>query len=769
VKKIFSVLLALVLVVSLGLVTAAPVLADGTGTLIDVPDDYDTIQEAIDAASDGDTIMVAAGEYDAFEVWGKENISIISTEGATVTTADYILLAGILSMATVHLSENINIEGINIDGTDVNWTDIQQVAAGMDHTVGLKSDGTVVAMGNNDYGQCDVDEWTNIHSVAAGAYHTVGLNHDGTVVAVGDNDDGQCDVDEWTDIQQVAAGWWHTVGLEPYGTVVAVGDNDDGQCDVDEWTDIDQVAAGGFHTVGPSYPEEWYHTGGLGSDDVVAVGLNDDGQCNVDEWTDIDEVAAGGLHTVGLEDGGTVVAVGDNVDEQCDVDEWTNIDQVAAGGWHTVGLESDGTVVATGDNDYGQCDVDEWTNIDQVAAGGSHTVGLKTDGTVVAVGDNYYGQCGATLAAGIVYLDSTGGIADLTVENMIGTAAEATAGVAIVSLFGTSVADLSGATVENSGVGIYVSYATLEAHFSNIAGNDWYGLYAEGSATVDATYNWWGDASGPYHETLNPDGMGDEVYFDGEASVDFEPWLETEAVSDTVTDDTVDATEEADTEVVVDGTATVTVAQYDDNPGGSDPTGFSSLDKYIDVYVPDTTQVTELEIRLYYTDAELAAAGIDDFEDEELLRLLWWDGDEWDECSDSGVYTGMIIEGGYSGYMWAKIRDDTTPSLDDMQGTAFGGYKGPPETPSGGCFIATTAYGTDTAKEIDILREFRDEVLLPNSLGAEFISLYYKTSPPIANFISQHEVLRTAVRVGFVDPIVAILNWSHDLWSERGL
>ena len=85
-----------------------------------------------------------------------------------------------------------------------------------------------------------------------------------------------------------------------------------------------------------------------------------------------------------------------------------------------------------------------------------------------------------------------------------------------------------------------------------------------------------------------------------------------------------------------------------------------------------------------------------------------------------------------------------------------------------GCFIATAAYGTDTAKEIDILREFRDAILLPNSLGAKFVSFYYKTSPPIANFISQHEVLRTAVRVGFVDPIVEILNWTHDLWSARG-
>jgi hypothetical protein len=82
------------------------------------------------------------------------------------------------------------------------------------------------------------------------------------------------------------------------------------------------------------------------------------------------------------------------------------------------------------------------------------------------------------------------------------------------------------------------------------------------------------------------------------------------------------------------------------------------------------------------------------------------------------------------------------------------------------CFIATAAYGTDTAEEINILREFRDVVLLASHLGAEFVSLYYEVSPPIARVISQHDSLRTAVRVGFIGPVVAILNWSQALWSE---
>jgi len=82
------------------------------------------------------------------------------------------------------------------------------------------------------------------------------------------------------------------------------------------------------------------------------------------------------------------------------------------------------------------------------------------------------------------------------------------------------------------------------------------------------------------------------------------------------------------------------------------------------------------------------------------------------------------------------------------------------------CFVATAAYGTGTAEEINLLREFRDVVLLTSGAGSEFVSLYYQVSPPIADVISQHDFLRTAVRAGFTDPIVAILNWSHALWSE---
>ena len=56
------------------------------------------------------------------------------------------------------------------------------IAGGMTTTVGLKTDGTVVAVGQNEYGQCDVSEWTDIVAVAAGDFHTVGLKADDMLV-----------------------------------------------------------------------------------------------------------------------------------------------------------------------------------------------------------------------------------------------------------------------------------------------------------------------------------------------------------------------------------------------------------------------------------------------------------------------------------------------------------------------------------------------------------------------------------------------------------
>ena len=81
------------------------------------------------------------------------------------------------------------------------------------------------------------------------------------------------------------------------------------------------------------------------------------------------------------------------------------------------------------------------------------------------------------------------------------------------------------------------------------------------------------------------------------------------------------------------------------------------------------------------------------------------------------------------------------------------------------CFIATAAYGTPAADEIDVLREFRDEVLLHCGPGQVFVDFYYKYSPPAADFIAERKWLRTLVRDGFVDPIVWLVDETRGHWE----
>ncbi len=265
------------------------------------------------------------------------------------------------------------------------WDEIavrDTIIAGASHTVGLKADGTVVAVGDNDYGQCDVSDWNDIVAISAATWNTIGLKADGTVVAAGDNIFGQCDVSDWSDIVAISAGDYHTVGLKADGTVVAAGENDSDQCDVSDWSDIVAISTG------------WYYTVGLKADGtVVAVGVNNYGQCDVSDWSDIVAISAGDYHTVGLKADGTVVAAGRNDHGQCDVSDWNDIVAISAGYYQTVGLKADGTVVAAGRNNHAQCDVSDWNDIVAISAGSYHTVGLKADGTVIAVGDNDDGRC----------------------------------------------------------------------------------------------------------------------------------------------------------------------------------------------------------------------------------------------------------------------------------------------------------------------------------------------------------------------------------------
>ena len=88
---------------------------------------------------------------------------------------------------------------------------------------------------------------------------------------------------------------------------------------------------------------------------------------------------------------------------------------------------------------------------------------------------------------------------------------------------------------------------------------------------------------------------------------------------------------------------------------------------------------------------------------------------------------------------------------DDKGGRAFAYYGSSDSI----CFIATAAYGSPMEPHVKILRAFRDRILLVNAIGRGFVRLYYKYSPPIANFIANHDSLRTIVRVSLL-PVVGV-------------
>ena len=136
----------------------------------------------------------------------------------------------------------IDVDALNDPNGD--WTDVVAITTGGStgtgrrghgHIVGLKSDGTVVAAGDNTDGQCNVSDWKNIIAVSAGAYHTVGLTSDGHVLTTQNSDEFEHsirDISSWQDVVAISAGFGFTLAVKSNGSVVGTGLFEQGQWDV---------------------------------------------------------------------------------------------------------------------------------------------------------------------------------------------------------------------------------------------------------------------------------------------------------------------------------------------------------------------------------------------------------------------------------------------------------------------------------------------------------------------------------------------------------
>lgn len=199
----------------------------------------------------------------------------------------------------------------------------------------VKTDGTVVSSRNSEV----VSGWRDI--VAVDTYiHIVGLKADGTVVAAGQNDCGECDVSGWRDIVAVVAGYKCTLGVTSSGTVVTAGKISPNWKRASDWRDIVAVVK--------SNDDNPDNLVGLKADGTVVTTVE---WLNLSSWKNIVAVATGRAHIVALKSDGTVNAVDTtrlNLMGQCDVSNWRDIVVIAAGKNYTVGVKADGTVVAAG-------------------------------------------------------------------------------------------------------------------------------------------------------------------------------------------------------------------------------------------------------------------------------------------------------------------------------------------------------------------------------------------------------------------------------------
>lgn len=227
-----------------------------------------------------------------------------------------------------------------VTNTPIGLSGIRALAGGTGHAVALRANGTVVAWGDNVFGQATVPQISDlVSSVAAGGNVSGAVLRDGRVVLWGSGI-GQLTVapEGLANVRKLAIGTNHVLALKTDGTVVAWGSNAVGQT-------------------------------------ALPAGLDD-----------VADLAAGTQTSVLLRRNGTVVVLGGATIRAVPAG-LSGVVAVAAGGTHALALRSDGTVAAWGNNGNGQTNVPSGlNNVVAVAAGDFHSLALKSDGSVVAWG-----------------------------------------------------------------------------------------------------------------------------------------------------------------------------------------------------------------------------------------------------------------------------------------------------------------------------------------------------------------------------------------------
>jgi parallel beta-helix repeat protein len=173
---------------------------------------------------------------------------------------------------------------------------------------------------------------------------------------------------------------------------------------------------------------------------------------------------------------------------------------------------------------------------------------------------------------------------------------------------------------------------------------------------VSAVENWWGTETGPSNAGGQGPLVGDNIRFD--------PWLTKQPVrvktSPAVAGGYVmDARAEMNVTVLKEGVGTpiVSTASFAENPFSKFP---GRPFKWTDVLFKSTDGIDQVEVRVYNTADELAAAKLK----EGSLRVFWWNGEKWKVCSKTSVNKK-------NDFVYARLNLKTKPTSNDLAGTMF--------------------------------------------------------------------------------------------------
>jgi hypothetical protein len=180
------------------------------------------------------------------------------------------------------------------------------------------------------------------------------------------------------------------------------------------------------------------------------------------------------------------------------------------------------------------------------------------------------------------------------------------------------------------------------------------------------------------------------------------------------------------------------------------------------VTTQDATDLTKnsVTLNMAYAVGDFSEVAVCFAYKQEASTMWWYSG--WESESADGTYalllTGLSSSTTYD-FKAQLLYGSTVIEGATLQFRTL-------SSGGGACFIATAAYGTPMAEEIQILRAFRDEYLLTNVMGRALVDLYYKVSPPIADFITEHPSLKPVVRAGLA-PVVAMGTLAVDMSSAQ--